>query len=623
MRVRSRSNGWAGLLLLGALVAGCDETVESGPGTWTVLVYMNADNDLEPAALEDLREMMAVESSTAARIVVQVDRHPAYDNGEIGGLDDFTSTKRVLVEPGSLRELEDLGELDLAAPKALSDFVAWGMEKYPAEKTALVFWDHGGGWTGFGVDESTGEGELLTVPEIETGLRSGLGDKKLALIGFDACLMASFETADTLAPFASYFLASEDLEPGHGWDWRSMQLLMSTPTSNPEELSGQIISDYKAQAEVNDTAAAITLSLVDLSELPALKAAVDSFSQAVASGGEPASVALARARENARSYQSSSPDPSRSQFLYDLGSLAGVAAELHSPLAASSTELRNVLGRAIKKNHFGSAQAGSSGLTVYFPPSPESVRVGYDQLSGGSSWRGLVSKVHGAASVVPLFTNANKKATASFQSNSLVLTGDLAPGAANVITRASMFYGVTLGTDTYLLGDEPTSYSASSVQASWNLSALVLAQGTNEALGYASWEVSGAYWLLTIDFVYQASPTAAAEYAPRQVVLSNSGATIVSDTYYVSNGSTFGELTPVAGSQLTPVVKSIDTNGNVAYALATSTPFTASTDANGRPAFDIKLEFRSLNAGTQVVAGLEIRNAAGRGDLFSVAETLP
>lgn len=47
---------------------------------------------------------------------------------------------------------------------------------------------------------------------------ASLSQQLLAFIGFDACLMASVETALTVAPFADYMIASQDAEPGDGWN---------------------------------------------------------------------------------------------------------------------------------------------------------------------------------------------------------------------------------------------------------------------------------------------------------------------------------------------------------------------------------------------------------------------
>ena len=55
----------------------------------------------------------------------------------------------------------------------------------------------------------------MTLDEIATALKNGGCDFDMA--GFDACLMATLETAMVLEPYADYMIASEEVEPGNGW----------------------------------------------------------------------------------------------------------------------------------------------------------------------------------------------------------------------------------------------------------------------------------------------------------------------------------------------------------------------------------------------------------------------
>lgn len=43
---------------------------------------------------------------------------------------------------------------------------------------------------------------------------------KLSLLGFDACLMASLDTLEAFADLTHFFIASQENEPGHGWNYR-------------------------------------------------------------------------------------------------------------------------------------------------------------------------------------------------------------------------------------------------------------------------------------------------------------------------------------------------------------------------------------------------------------------
>ena len=87
------------------------------------------------------------------------------------------------------------------------------------EHNALIFWNHGGGTEdGVCVDEYTGDSlSLVEINEALTGAKGYIPDEKYDMIGYDACLMASFETLAMTAHFADYAAASMTLEAGLGW----------------------------------------------------------------------------------------------------------------------------------------------------------------------------------------------------------------------------------------------------------------------------------------------------------------------------------------------------------------------------------------------------------------------
>lgn len=61
--------------------------------------------------------------------------------------------------------------------------------------------------------------DCLTLNELKTDLREANLLQRLNWIGFDACLMGSLEVASVCAPYADYMIASQELEPGRGWDY--------------------------------------------------------------------------------------------------------------------------------------------------------------------------------------------------------------------------------------------------------------------------------------------------------------------------------------------------------------------------------------------------------------------
>ena len=112
---------------------------------WTVLVYIAGDNDLGEFGLIDINEMEKVGSTEEVNIIVQFDGSEEYTPENAGA-------KRYFIKKDDDDEkitspiLEDLGEVDMGSKKTFRDFVEWASMNYPADKTAIVLWNHGNGW---------------------------------------------------------------------------------------------------------------------------------------------------------------------------------------------------------------------------------------------------------------------------------------------------------------------------------------------------------------------------------------------------------------------------------------------------------------------------------------------
>ncbi|MCX7806940.1 MAG: clostripain-related cysteine peptidase, partial [Planctomycetota bacterium] len=119
---------------------------------WTFMVYMGADNNLEWAGIEDFLEMASVGSTADVNIVVQFDRTPCFDTR----YKNWSLANRFHIgagmEPYPKCAVADWGdgrgarEVNMGDPRNLTDFVKWAAENFPAERYALVLWNHGGGW---------------------------------------------------------------------------------------------------------------------------------------------------------------------------------------------------------------------------------------------------------------------------------------------------------------------------------------------------------------------------------------------------------------------------------------------------------------------------------------------
>jgi hypothetical protein len=231
---------------------------------WTFAVYMVADNNLDTAALEDIHEIQSVGSTDQVGVVVLVDRF--YVNG----------SQILYISKGYNQsvwgEWSSEYELNMGDPATLTWFLEYVASNYPAEHYALVLWDHGDGWNGFGWDDTNSD--HLTVEEVKNALINfkDMTGVKIDSLGFDACLMVSVEVAYTLSltDEVSVLVASEDYVPWSGWPYDTiLSKLVENPELSPVELASLIVDEYVESYEhgTQGFAPYVTLSAIDLSQV--------------------------------------------------------------------------------------------------------------------------------------------------------------------------------------------------------------------------------------------------------------------------------------------------------------------------------------------------------------------
>ena len=192
-----------------------------------------------------------------------------------------SAVERFIYTSDGLQRLDTLQDADMGDVNTLADFVRYGKDNYTADHRVFVFWDHGGGSAvGICLDERTGH--MLSLNDVRNAFTAAYEpnaeNPPFELIGFDACLMATYDTVNTLDGLTRYVTASEEVEPGIGWNYTGwVSALAENPAMGGAKL-GQVICDtYMEACEsywVEDTA---TLSVIDLAKLPYLRNAYESF----------------------------------------------------------------------------------------------------------------------------------------------------------------------------------------------------------------------------------------------------------------------------------------------------------------------------------------------------------
>jgi hypothetical protein len=248
---------------------------------FTLMVYM-CGTDLEEetaAASNDIIEMAASKfKGDKLNVVILTGGTKKWNIKDI----ERNTTNIYTLEGENLIRQATFGRQLLSDPRTLTTFVNYAATIYPSDKYALVFWDHGGGpvW-GYGVDGmAKSEKNSLFVPELKAALaNSALAQKKAEFIGFDACLMATVETAQQLQDFAKYMVASEEVEPGFGWDWRWLRTLSENTDKDALISLKETVDRFVAFCEENSSWLFGdfdgTLSVTDLRKIGPVAAALN------------------------------------------------------------------------------------------------------------------------------------------------------------------------------------------------------------------------------------------------------------------------------------------------------------------------------------------------------------
>jgi len=374
----------------------------SAEANWTFMVYMDGDCNLEESAIDDMNEMERVGSTGEVNIIALLDRIPGYDDSN----GDWVTTKlfEVTEDPSSDRtirstELEDWDECNMGDPETLADFAVWGIENYPAEHYALIIWDHGGGWKSVANDETSGN-DGITMPELDSALFWIINEtyiERLDIIGFDTCLMGQLEVADTVAPYADIMVGSEETEDGDGWNYTPfLNTLADHPDSTPEELAINITTSFGEYYTDIKEDPMHTLSVIDLSAIPDLVSAVDTWAVAMIVNMPDEWDTIGESRYEVESY----PQRKGADFvdLYDLAWLVWYETTDASTESAAEAVM-DALDAAVINSVNGSDHPYSNGLTIYFPE--ETIEEGYTDVNfaAETDWDEFLQEYHDARAI--------------------------------------------------------------------------------------------------------------------------------------------------------------------------------------------------------------------------------
>ena len=131
--------------VVAAPAASAAVTLPQPAKAWTVMVYIDGDNNLEDYVVKDIETELSALGSNAERQRRRASPTAAPATTPSRG--DWQTTKVYYCTQGMLADaasaVADWGERNMGDPQTLKDFVTWAKTNYPATNYLLAFWDHG------------------------------------------------------------------------------------------------------------------------------------------------------------------------------------------------------------------------------------------------------------------------------------------------------------------------------------------------------------------------------------------------------------------------------------------------------------------------------------------------
>ena len=323
----------------------------------TVMIYI-CGTDLESKhgmASSDIQEMASADFGDNVNVIL-------YTGGckqwKINGISNKVH-QIYQIKNGELIRLEDdMGKSAMTEPENLTEFIKYCNNNFPANRNNLIMWDHGGGSvSGYGYDETNAFGGSMDLAEIDKALTDG--GIKFDFVGFDACLMATAETALMLNDHSDYMIASEETEPGIGWYYTNWLTKLGRNTSMPTvEIGKNIIDDFVDTCAKKCRGQKTTLSIIDLAEFSnTVPEKLNSFAQSISKKlTNQEFKEVSDARYTTREFAVSSK--------IDQVDLAHLALNMNN---SEGTALSNAIKDAVKYNRTSNDINNAYGVSIYFP----------------------------------------------------------------------------------------------------------------------------------------------------------------------------------------------------------------------------------------------------------------
>lgn len=327
--------------------------------SWTVLVYMCASDADKNTIAKDVLASMTYDLPENINVVAEVGGCQNWQSDEIRNdrVQDF------VVQKNGIRLINESLMKNMGSGDTYAEFLSRNIEKYPADNYISVIWGNGGNPVEGVCYDANHNYDPLTVTEIAQA--HGTVGETFDIIGFDASLMSNLETATALSIYCNYLVASEDIIPSGGWDYRGLfEYLSNNPQASAQDV-GKVICDGVVLKTDEKHREHIVMAVTDLSAVTRLLQSFEGMANTMSDTTEDMSI-FRNLMSEMDEVIAVGPNCEAEGFS-DLVDIVSLADGVFSATQDDSARISNSMSKTVVYVTGDSEKTGMSGMNVYFP----------------------------------------------------------------------------------------------------------------------------------------------------------------------------------------------------------------------------------------------------------------
>lgn len=389
-------------LFLCAILSGLPLWATLAKKPWTFLVYIAADNNLNPDADLNIGQMKQIGSNANVNVLV-------YLNIKRPG--EAKKTQKLIIHKGSVEQVGPTTSEDSGSPETLLKALSWALTDFPSDHVLIDLWDHGSGSLnrntlperGVCYDDTTGHylTDLSYKHAFDQAVHTLRNGQKLDIIAFDACLMADIEVAYTLQSAFNYLVSSQETVPGAGFNYATVLAPFTTGTLTPEAFSKVLVSSYDNYYK--NSGESYTISATNLMKLSGAVSSLNQTSHLLHTllnndpQGRIANAIIASTQAPSCPHFTEQTYIDLYSFytnLYAAAPRMGLTFSNLYNLQASLAKAKSLLSQCVFMNAHSKDLPKASGMSIYFPDLSFGIEPSYNNLYWSTSnpeWLNLIT----------------------------------------------------------------------------------------------------------------------------------------------------------------------------------------------------------------------------------------